>query len=85
MKMGETLAGCPPRIYFSRWVSLAAGVYRMILSGSIYMFAVYSSDLKQIFGYSTEEINLVGTLGNVGTLPRLRHCALQAKSQEMRD
>ncbi|ELR21937.1 transporter, major facilitator subfamily protein [Acanthamoeba castellanii str. Neff] len=64
--MGETMAGCP-RIYFSRWVSLAAGVYLMILSGSIYMFAVYSSDLKQIFGYSTEEINLVGTLGNVGT------------------
>jgi hypothetical protein len=57
-----------PRLYFSRWVSLVSGVYLMILSGSIYMFAVYSSDLKQIFGYSTEEINLVGTLGNVGTV-----------------
>lgn len=52
--------------WFSRWVSLAAGVYLMILSGSFYLFSVYSSTINVIFGYTTAQTNLVGTLGNVG-------------------
>jgi len=52
--------------YFSRWVGLVAGVYLMTLSGSIYMFAVYSGRLKEIFHYSTEELNLIGALANTG-------------------
>ncbi len=58
-----------PRPVFSKWVSLVAGIYLMVTSGSIYMFAVYSGDLKQILGYDTEQINLVGTLANAGGCP----------------
>jgi hypothetical protein len=61
--------------WFSRWVSLAAGVYLMILSGSFYLFSVYSSTINVIFGYTTAQTNLVGTLGNVGlSFPSLAPC-----------
>lgn len=39
----------------------------MMISGTIYLFPDYSSNLKTLLNYNVEQINLVGTLLNTGT------------------
>lgn len=50
----------------SRWVSLSAGIWLMLISGTIYLVPVYSADLKQALGFDQSEINFVTTATSVG-------------------
>ena len=38
----------------------------MSVSGTIYLFPTYSETLRNTLGYTTSQINLVGTLINAG-------------------
>jgi len=53
-------------VVFNRWVTLIAGMYMMMVSGTIYLFPDYSNVLKTSLGYSVEQTNLVGTMLNTG-------------------
>lgn len=39
----------------------------MLISGTIYLYPGYSSNLKSLLGYNTEQIDFIGTLLNAGT------------------
>jgi MFS family permease len=54
------------RMRVNRWVSLEAGIWLMLISGSIYLVPVYSADLKQALGFDQTQINLVTTATSVG-------------------
>eukprot|EP01127_Copromyxa_protea_P015686 TRINITY_DN4559_c0_g1_i1.p1 TRINITY_DN4559_c0_g1~~TRINITY_DN4559_c0_g1_i1.p1 ORF type:complete len:543 (-),score=80.74 TRINITY_DN4559_c0_g1_i1:43-1671(-) len=51
---------------FNTYLVLVAGIYMMSVSGSIYLFSVYSTDLGKLLGYNQQEIGLVATLANGG-------------------
>lgn len=54
-------------VVFNRWVTLVAGMYMMMVSGTIYLFPDYSNILKTTLNYNVEQINFVGTMLNIGT------------------
>ncbi len=57
-----------PRAFsFSPWVSLAAGFLLQFLAGTPYLFGVYAGDLRSLFGVSQSQVQLLGTLLNIGT------------------
>lgn len=53
-------------VVFNRWVTLIAGMYMMMISGTIYLFPDYSNVLKTILNYNVAQINFVGTMLNTG-------------------
>ena len=50
----------------SRWVSLSAGIFLMLSSGTIYLVPVYSADLKQALWFDQSQINFVTTATSIG-------------------
>ncbi|KAF9120310.1 hypothetical protein BGW39_011516 [Mortierella sp. 14UC] len=47
-----------------RYLSLAIGIMVMALSGSLFSFASFSTDLKARFGFSSSNINLLSAIGD---------------------
>ncbi|KAG0280446.1 hypothetical protein BGZ95_010091 [Linnemannia exigua] len=47
-----------------RYLSLAIGILVMALSGSLFSFASFSTDLKARFGFSSSNINLLSAIGD---------------------
>ncbi len=43
-----------------------AGLVACLVSGTIYGFGLWSPAVKELFGWSQTEINLVGSVGDVG-------------------
>ena len=48
------------------WRSLVSAIYLELFAGGAYAFSVYAPHLKSQFNFTQGEIQLVGTLGNVG-------------------
>lgn len=47
-----------------KYLSLAIGIMVMALSGSLFSFASFSTDLKARFGFSSSNINLLSAIGD---------------------
>lgn len=47
-----------------KYVSLAIGILVMALSGSLFSFASFSTDLKARFGFTSSNINLLSAIGD---------------------
>jgi MFS family permease len=61
-----TLNATRRRISFNPWVSLAAGFLMQFLVGTPYLFGAFAGDLRSLFGISQAEVQLLGTLLNIG-------------------
>ncbi len=48
------------------WRSLLSALYLELMGGGVYAFGVYAPLLRSRFGYSQAQVQLVGTVGNVG-------------------
>lgn len=57
-------------IVFNRWVSLAAGVYLMLISGTIYLVPTYANDLKQALQFDAKEMNFIQSMATAGAVGR---------------
>ncbi|KAK2972400.1 hypothetical protein RJ640_023310 [Escallonia rubra] len=55
------------------WVGLAAAVWVQVAAGNAYTFALYSSSLKSVLGFSQQQLTMLGVANdigeNVGILP----------------
>merc|ERR1712166_364127 len=51
----------------SCWVGLVLGIYLMVIAGFQYSFSSWSSDLKDLFGYTNAQTNTVGTFLNASS------------------
>ncbi|KAK2998094.1 hypothetical protein RJ639_025633 [Escallonia herrerae] len=55
------------------WVGLAAAVWVQVAAGNAYTFALYSSSLKSVLGFSQQQLTILGVANdigeNVGILP----------------
>jgi len=47
-----------------KYVSLTIGILVMALSGSLFSFASFSTDLKARFGFNSSNINLLSAIGD---------------------
>lgn len=63
---GGVVAGRMRVLSFNPFVSLAAGFLLQFLAGNSYLFGVYAGDLRSIFGISQSQVQLLGTLLNIG-------------------
>eukprot|EP01135_Chromosphaera_perkinsii_P005664 Nk52_evm1s357 gene=Nk52_evmTU1s357 len=55
-----------PRFSDPRFVTLGMGVTFMLCTGTIYIFSVYTPEIRRILGYRQVDITMVETLGHVG-------------------
>ena len=55
-----------PTITFNRWFSFVFGLLMSSVSGVSYMFGALAPPLKEQMGYTQYQINMVGTMANIG-------------------
>lgn len=56
----------PREVLCNKWVSLCAGSVIMLAGGVMYGYASFSHRMKLILNYTQYEINLIGTMAQVG-------------------
>ncbi|KAG0237412.1 hypothetical protein BGW42_000988 [Actinomortierella wolfii] len=61
--MAKRLSFTPP-LKVVQWTSLVLGIIVMALSGSLFSFASFGTDLKARFGFSSSDINLLASIGD---------------------
>ena len=52
--------------YFSKWLCFSTACVVMISAGLAYTFSIYSHDLKMHFALTQQQVNGLGTAGNLG-------------------
>mmetsp|Transcript_9409 Transcript_9409/g.14191 ORF Transcript_9409/g.14191 Transcript_9409/m.14191 type:complete len:545 (+) Transcript_9409:168-1802(+) len=52
--------------YFSRWMTLSAGLFFLSISGLSYSYGLYSDDFKTRLNYSQTSLDLVASFGELG-------------------
>eukprot|EP00164_Ancoracysta_twista_P002476 GFYU01003287.1.p1 GENE.GFYU01003287.1~~GFYU01003287.1.p1 ORF type:complete len:539 (-),score=151.26 GFYU01003287.1:174-1790(-) len=55
-----------PKVFFNKWVTLVAGMFMLLCGGTMYVFGVYSDQLKKDMNYTQTDIDSVGSTANVG-------------------
>ncbi|KQJ86716.1 uncharacterized protein LOC100839547 [Brachypodium distachyon] len=70
-KKGAASAMCTPafalRVMRSRWYVVFASMVVMAASGSTYIFALYSKELRSVLGYNQQTLNTLGFFKDLGT------------------
>ncbi|KAF7099074.1 hypothetical protein CFC21_100760 [Triticum aestivum] len=68
---GATAVMCTPafvgRVLRSRWYVVFASMVVMAASGSTYIFALYSKELRSVLGYNQQTLNTLGFFKDLGT------------------
>lgn len=68
----------------SRWVTLTAGLFAMLVAGPIFTFGAIHTDVQRLLGASELEVQLIGVAGDIGlwlkVFPGLVFDAFGAKS-----
>ena len=54
------------RMAYNKYFSLTAGLYLMLVSGTVYMFGAFADDLRMTVGYTQTQVNFISTVMNAG-------------------